>query len=178
MRNPVGIWMAEEKINMTKALEKIAGRRRRMNVDRDIVCHRCGTECVLPAGARVDETVCIGCVQRLADRPRAHDRPAAAVCAVAEWSDKGAVGGPGYGIVACPHCGEECVVEVGAAARTGCGACLRPLGAGPLIRADVSASEPGVTERRGAAEEDDEPLPRYTLPAVYDAGTSISEATR
>ena len=66
-------------MNMTKALEKIAGRRRRTNEHRDIVCHRCGTECVLPAWARVDETVCIGCVQRLADPPRRHDRPATAV---------------------------------------------------------------------------------------------------
>src|SRR5262249_40168803 len=96
--------------DMTKALERIAGRRRPAKSGGDIVCHRCGTQCVLPAGARVDATVCIGCVQRLADSaPRRRGWPAMAVCASTEWSDKAAVRGPGYGVVSCPHCDEECV---------------------------------------------------------------------
>ena len=162
---------------MMRALEKIAARQRRTNENREIVCHRCGTECVLPAWVRVDETVCIGCVQRLADPPRRHDRPATAVRAAAEWSNKGAVAGPGYGVVTCPHCDEECIVEVGAAARTGCGACLRPLGAGPLLRADVDGRDP-APHAHDATAEDDEPLPRYTLRAPLDAVMSAPEATR
>src|SRR4051794_39469496 len=44
--------------------------------------------------------------------------------------------GPGYGVVQCPHCAVYCVVALGDMARTGCGACLRPLGTQPLIRMD------------------------------------------
>jgi len=164
-------------MKMTKALEKIAGRQRRTTEHRSIVCHRCGTECVLPAGARVDETVCIGCVQRLADPPRRHDRPATAARSAAEWSNKGAVRGPGYGVVACPHCDEECIVEVGEAARTGCGSCLRPLGAGPLVRADIVVRDSAPGARR-TTEDDDEPLPRYVLRVPLDAVTSVAGATR
>jgi hypothetical protein len=169
--------MAEEQIDMTKALEKIAGKQRQTNEGREIVCHRCGTQCVLPAGVRVDETICIGCLQRLADPPRRQDRPATAVRAVAEWSDKGTVGGPGYGLVTCPHCGERCVVEVGATARTGCGACLRPLGAGPLVREDLGAHDPAPDAHVAAAEED-EPLPRYVLSVRHDAVTCTAGALR
>jgi hypothetical protein len=161
---------------MTKALDKIAARQRRTNEDREIVCHRCGTECVLSAGARVDETVCIGCVQRLAEPSRRHDGPVTAVRAMAEWSNKGSVGGPGYGLVTCPHCDEECIVEVGAAARTGCGRCLRPLGAGPLVRADVVGRDPEPDTP--AITEDDEPRPRYTLRVPVGAPAAAVEAAR
>jgi len=160
---------------MTNALEKIAERQHRRNEGREVVCHRCGTQCVLPAGARVDETVCIGCVRRLADRPRPQDRPIAAVRAVAEWSDKRTVGGPGYGVVTCPHCGEKCVVEVGATARSGCGACVRPLGAGPLVREDLAADQ-SVADAQIAAAEDDDPLPRYVLHVRGEAVTCTAGA--
>src|SRR6266481_8096852 len=170
--------MAEEQMKiMMRALEKIAARQRRTNENREIVCHRCGTECVLPAWVRVDETVCIGCVQRLADPPRRHDRPATAARAAAEWSNKGAVAGPGYGVVACPHCDEECVVEVGAAARTGCGACLQSLGTGPLVRADLAAREIAPEAHVGAADED-EPVPRYALRWRYVDEIAAAEAHR
>jgi hypothetical protein len=168
--NAYAIWMAEEQMNMMKALEKIAGRQRRMKGSREIVCHRCGTECVLPAGALVDATVCVGCVQRLGDPPRRHDGPARAARMAAEWSSKGAVRGPGYGVVTCPHCDEECVVEVGEAARTGCGACLRPLGAGPLVREDLAARD-AAPEAHVETADEDEPVPRYTLRWSNDAAT-------
>src|SRR5436309_3480158 len=99
--------MAEEQIAMMNALDKIADTQRRTNHEREIVCHRCGAQCVLPGGARVDETVCIGCVQRLADRRPRQDHPMVAVRAVAKWSDEGTAGGLGYGVVTCPHCGER-----------------------------------------------------------------------
>ncbi len=166
--------MAEEQIDMTKALEKIAGRQRWTNEGREIVCHRCGMECVLPAGARVDETVCVGCVRRLADPPPGD---AVAARALADWSNKATVRGPGYGIVACPHCDEECVVEVGAAARTGCGACLQSLGTGPLVRADLAAREIAPEAHVGAADED-EPVPRYALRWRYVDEIAAAEAHR
>jgi hypothetical protein len=123
-----------------KALEKIADREPEWGTGygREIVCHRCGTQCVLPPDARLDETVCIGCVQRLADVASVTGWPRA-LRAVAGWADKATVRGPGYGSVSCPHCEAECVVEVGEAARTGCIACLRPLGELPLIRKDLAA---------------------------------------
>jgi hypothetical protein len=150
---------------MTKALEKVAGRRLPAKGSRDIVCHRCGTQCVLPAGARVDETVCGGCVQRLAEPPRRRDGwPVIAARVLAESAHRGA----GYGVVTCPHCSEECVVEVGAAVRTACCACLRPLGTGPLVRADLAACD-ALPDTSVAPVDDDEPSPRYALRWPLDA---------
>ncbi len=141
---------------VTRALEKIADRERVWGAGdgREIVCHRCGTQCVLPADARLDETVCVGCVQRLGDAdPVAAGWPRA-LRAVAEWADKAAVPGPGYGLVSCPHCEMECVVEVGEAARTGCIGCLQPLGAQPLIRKDLVTRYPVCAGARVPVDDD------------------------
>ena len=142
---------------MVKAYDKIADRHARRPHDhgREIVCHRCGAQCVLPAATRVDEVVCIGCVQRLADFE--DRRTPRAARSAAEWADKSAVRGPGYGVVGCPHCAAECVVAVGETARTGCVACLRPLGERPLVRADLSAPRHMPVD---AGERDDEALGR------------------
>ncbi|MBI3767727.1 MAG: hypothetical protein HY271_04430 [Deltaproteobacteria bacterium] len=149
---------------MARALEKLASRERSWGdgSGREIVCHRCGTQCVLPAGARLEETACVGCVQRLGEAGRRGDGwPAVAMCAVAEWSNKAVVGGRGYGLVSCPHYDAECVVEVGEAARTGCIACLRPLGAQPLVRQDLAARRLVLSTLSACAE--DESLDRSLL---------------
>lgn len=125
---------------MTRAIEKLAGRLRpasyaRPRDRREIICHRCGVQCAVGMDAQLDDTLCIGCQRRLG-APR-DERPRAARF-VADWWDKAAAPGPGYGAVTCPHCRVACVVEVGGAVRTGCVACLRPLGAAPLVRTDLA----------------------------------------
>lgn len=139
---------------MTRAYDKIADHdaRGRRDHGREIVCHRCGAQCVLPAATRVDETVCVGCVQRLADVDDRDAWPRAARN-LAAWADKAAVRGPGYGVVSCPHCAVECVVEVGETTRTGCVACLRPLGERPLVREDLPMRQQ-IPVEPGAGEDD------------------------
>ncbi len=127
---------------MTSAIEKLAdpeppSRRRH------IVCHRCSIECSVPRDVPLDAVACIGCLRRLGAPPLREGEPPHAITMLADWWDKAAAPGPGYGAVQCPHCGATCVVEVGGAARTGCGVCLRPLGSSPLIRTDLAM-------RRGA----------------------------
>ncbi len=61
-------------------------------------------------------------------------------------------------------------MEVGEAARTGCGACLRPLGAGPLVREDLAARD-AAPEAHVETADEDEPVPRYTLRWSNDAAT-------
>ncbi len=122
---------------MRRAIEKLADREAPVGC-RDVVCHRCGTRCAVATGARLDETACIGCLRPLT---AARDEYGHSVRALAGWWDKATAPGPGYGIVACPHCATSCVVEVGGAARTACVGCLRALGSAPLIRMDLTPSD-------------------------------------
>lgn len=127
---------------MTSAIEKLADREQPMG-RRHVVCHRCSVECSVPRDVPLEDLACIGCLRRLVT-PRATDPAAtAAIAAVADWWDKAAAPGPGYGAVECPSCGTKCVVEVGSAARTGCVACVRPLGPLPLVRVDLAVPRAG-----------------------------------
>jgi hypothetical protein len=75
-------------------------------------------------------------VQRLEARCDCDERPAPAIRALARRPLNALAAEPWYGMVDCPHCDARCIVEVGAVARTACGACLRPLGSQPLLRID------------------------------------------
>ena len=123
-------------MTMTRAIERIADTvtppRRRV-----LVCHHCGQECAVSPHSRLDETACVACVERLASPCRDDGMDARAIRGVADWCDKAAAPGPGYGVVECPHCETRCVVEIGGTARTGCATCLRPLGTQPLLRMDL-----------------------------------------
>ena len=124
-------------IGTTSALEKLADRERPRH-RRLVVCRRCGIQCGVSCDVPLADVACIGCLRSLA--PAAGDGTRTeALSAVADWWDKAAAPGPGYGAVACPHCANVCVVEVGSAARTGCVVCLRPLGSSPLVRSDLTA---------------------------------------
>jgi hypothetical protein len=165
-------------IAMVRVIEKIADRPARWagaNIA-EIVCHRCGTQCVLPAGMRLEEALCVGCVQRLGNADRRTDaRPPAAARTLADWADKAAVSGPGYGLVTCPHCDADCVVAVGEVARTGCGVCLRPLGTIPLVRVDLTAR--AQVAAASAVSEEDQLLGRCALrwPPVAEGGLFADE---
>ncbi|HEY2387057.1 MAG TPA: hypothetical protein VGK30_08860 [Candidatus Binatia bacterium] len=130
--------------SMMSAIEKLADRLQPTQ-RRHVVCHRCSVECSVPRDQALEDVACIGCLRRLVT-PAPGDA-AAAIAAVADWWDKSAAPGPGYGAVDCPYCGAACVVEVGRAARTGCVTCVRPLGASPLVRVDLAAQR-GGHERR------------------------------
>ncbi len=129
-----------------RAIEKIAEPEHARD-RRAIVCHRCGAETVVARSAALEETGCIRCVRRLSVPPRVDRDPPRALRFVSGWCDKARVPGPGYGIVECPHCAVRCVVEVGATARTGCAACLRPLGPRPLLRMDLKTGDLAATAR-------------------------------
>lgn len=153
-------------MTMTRALDKIAepdgGWLRRF-----IICHRCGHETAVLRGTLLSATACVVCVQRLETSFGADGVAATAVRAMSDWCDKATVPGPGYGIVECPHCTARCVVEVGAAARTGCATCLRPLGAQPLLRMDFAAlATPVVLDPR----DEDDDRSRFSF-ADYDDDT-------
>lgn len=156
---------------MTRALEKIAGREgTRADAHRgEVVCRRCGMLCIVPAGARLEETACVGCIRRLGGADRSSDG-VHAIRVVAEWPDRSVVAGPGYGLVGCPHCATECVVEVGGASRTACAVCLRALGTVPLVRMDLMARARPLSTFGVAAAHD----MRDAEPAAWTGGDEIS----
>jgi len=158
---------------MSRAIEKIAEPEEGW-ASRAIVCHRCGVECAVSPTARLGDTACIGCIQRLERTPGSGAEPGA-IRNVASWCDKATAPGPGCGIVECPHCAARCVVEVGGAARTGCAACLRPLGSQPLLRMDLSAPPGPSTIARWDDdwEDGDDVFSRVT--ATYDHCMRLSD---
>jgi hypothetical protein len=91
--------------------------------------------------------------------------------AVADWCDKAVAPGPGYGIVECPHCAELCVVAAGGTARTGCAACLRPLGTQPLLRMDLGF-DPGPPSA-GMEPDADDDIGRF-FTAIADADPRLT----
>jgi hypothetical protein len=106
------------------------------------------------ADVALEETVCVACVRRLSIRPDSSNRAPRAVHALADWWDKATVRGPGYGVVHCPFCDSECVVEIGEAASTLCAGCVRPLGPLPLVRVDLAARREAYGDDRA----DERPL--------------------
>ena len=131
------------------AIEKLAARPQ-PTARRHVVCHRCSVECSVPRDQALEDVACIGCLRRLVTPASASPARCAAIATVADWWDKSAAPGPGYGAVECPYCGASCVVEVGGAARTACVVCVRPLGASPLVRVDL-AGQRGGGERHTTA---------------------------
>jgi hypothetical protein len=121
---------------MRSAIEKLADREQPMR-RRHVVCRRCSVQCSIPLETPLEDVACIGCLRRLATPTTPDGGPPSALATLADWWDKAAAPGPGYGGVECPHCGARCIVEVGSAARTGCVVCLRALGSSPLIRTDL-----------------------------------------
>jgi hypothetical protein len=126
---------------MRRAIEKLADRDRLLASEtrREVICPHCAVHCSVVRDVPLEETVCVACVRRLSIRSESSNRPLRAVHALADWWDKAAVRGPGYGVVHCPSCESECVVEIGEAARTLCAGCVRPLGPVPLLRVDLAA---------------------------------------
>jgi hypothetical protein len=128
------------------AIEKLADRPQPTK-RRHVVCHRCSVECSVPRDQALEDVACIGCLRRLVTPTPGDPAGCAAIGVVADWWDKSAAPGPGYGAVECPYCGATCVVEVGGAARTACAVCVRPLGASPLVRVDLATQRAGERPR-------------------------------
>ena len=140
---------------MRRAIEKFADRDRLLadeETRREVTCPHCAVHCSVVPDVPLEDTVCVACVRRLSIRAERSDRERRghAVHALADWWDKAAVRGPGYGVVHCPSCGSECVVEVGEAARTLCTGCVRPLGQLPLVRMDLAARRDPTWGEEGA----------------------------
>ena len=140
---------------MRRAIEKFADRDRLLadeETRREVICPHCAVHCSVVPDVPLEDTVCVACVRRLSIRTESPDRerPVRAGHALADWWDKAVARGPGYGVVYCPSCDSECVVEVGEAARTLCAGCVRPLGQLPLVRMDLAARRSTARGEEGA----------------------------
>jgi hypothetical protein len=123
------MWMTQitERADLAACLPRGASR---------VVCPACETACAVPAGAKLAEIACVACLAPLAE-PALHGG-ARALKQVSTWCDRTRVPGPGYAMVACPHCNLACLVPIGVGlAATGCIGCLGLLGPGPLVRHDL-----------------------------------------